>query len=66
MVNQERIRMFGEKENYKYLGILEANTIKQTEIKKKKKKKKKKLNEEKKYLRRTRKPLEIAEISSKG
>ena len=30
--NQERIRTFGEKENYKYLGILEADTIKQVEI----------------------------------
>ena len=26
----------GEKENYKYMGILEANTIKQTEVKDKK------------------------------
>ena len=26
--NQECIRKFGEKENYKYLGILEADTIK--------------------------------------
>ena len=26
--NQERIRTFGEKENYKYLGILEVDTIK--------------------------------------
>ena len=24
--NQERIRTLGEKENYKYLGILEADT----------------------------------------
>ena len=27
--NQENIRLFGEKENYKYLGILEADTFKQ-------------------------------------
>ena len=29
--NQERIRILGEKENDKYLGILEADTIKQVE-----------------------------------
>ena len=33
--NQERIRMLWEKENYKYLGILEVDTIKQVEIKEK-------------------------------
>ena len=33
--NQDRIRTFGEKENYKYLGILETNTIKQAEMKEK-------------------------------
>ena len=32
--NQEKIRMLGEKENYKYLGILEVDTTKQAEIKK--------------------------------
>ena len=31
--NQDKIRMLGEKENYKYLGILEADTIKQMEMK---------------------------------
>ena len=31
--NQERIRTLGKKENYKYLGILEAEAIKQTEMK---------------------------------
>ena len=31
-LNQESIRILGEKENYKYLGILGADTIKQTEI----------------------------------
>ena len=32
--NQERMRTLGEKETNKYLGILEADTIKQVEIKK--------------------------------
>ena len=35
--NQEKIRTFGEKKTFKYLGILEANTIKQVEIKEVKK-----------------------------
>ena len=30
--NQEKIRMLREKENYKYLRILEADTIKKMEI----------------------------------
>ena len=30
--SQEVIRTLGEKETYKYLGILEANTIKQAEM----------------------------------
>ena len=47
--NQEKIRTYGEKETYKYLGILEADTIKQAEMKEKKLKE---------YLRRTRKLLE--------
>ena len=47
--NQDKIRTLGEKETFKYLGILEADTIKQEEMKEKVK------NE---YLRRTRKPLE--------
>ena len=46
--NQEKIITFGEKENYKYLGILEADTIKQAENQKSKKE----------YLRRTRTLLE--------
>ena len=37
--NQERMRTQGEKETYKYLGILKADTIKQKEIRKKKLKK---------------------------
>ena len=47
--NQGKIRTLGEKEMYKYLDILEANTIKQVEMKEKIKKE---------YLRRTRKLLE--------
>ena len=31
--NQDKIRMLGENETYKYLGILEADTIKQVEMK---------------------------------
>ena len=46
--NQDKIRKLGEKETYKYLGILEADTIKQVEMTEKIKKK---------YLRRTRKVL---------
>ena len=34
--NQDKIRTLGEKEAYKYLVILEADTIKQVEMKKKK------------------------------
>ena len=34
--NQEKVRMLGEKETYKYLGILEVDTIKHAEMKKKK------------------------------
>ena len=47
--------MLGEKETYKYLGILEANTIKQVEMKEK-------IQNE--YLRRTRKLL-LIKLSSK-
>ena len=42
---QDKIRMLGENETYKYLGILEADTIKQVKMKDKVKKE---------YLRRTR------------
>ena len=31
--NQEKIRTLGEKETYKYLGILEVDTIKQIKMK---------------------------------
>ena len=47
--DQDKIRTIGEKEMYKYLGILEADTIKQVEMKEKKKKE---------YQRKTRKLLE--------
>ena len=36
--NQDKIRTFGENETYKYLGILEADTIKQVQMKDKIKK----------------------------
>ena len=38
LANQERIRKLVEKNDYKYLGILEADTIKQEEMEKKEKK----------------------------
>ena len=31
--NQEKVRMLGEKETYKYLGIFKADIIKQVEMK---------------------------------
>ena len=34
LLNQDRIWTLGEKENYEHLGILEADTIKQAEMKK--------------------------------
>ena len=46
LTNYEKLRTLGEKETYKYLGILEADTIKQVEMKEKIKKE---------YLRRTKK-----------
>ena len=46
--NQDKIRTLGENETYKFLGILEAGTIKQEEIEDKIRKE---------YLRRTRKVL---------
>ena len=48
--NRESIRIIGEKENYKYLGILDVDTIKQREMKEKLRK----VNH-----RKTRKLLEI-------
>ena len=35
LTNQDKIRTIGEKETYKYLGVLEADTIKQKETKEK-------------------------------
>ena len=49
LLNQDKIGTLGEKETYKYLGILEADTIRQVEMKEKIKKE---------YPRRTRKLLE--------
>ena len=40
--NQEKIKILGEKENFRYLEILKANTIKHAEMKERMKKKKKK------------------------
>ena len=47
--NEDKIRTLAENQTYKYLGILEADTIKQVEMKEK---------IQKEYLRRTRKLLE--------
>ena len=47
--NPDKIRMLAENETYKYLGILEAENIKQVEMKDK---------IQKEYFRRTRKLLE--------
>ena len=47
--NHDKIRTLGENETYKYLGILEADTSKEVEVKGKIKKE---------YLKRTRKLLE--------
>ena len=54
--NQDKIRTLAENETYKYLGILEAYTIKQVEMKNK---------IQKEYLRRTRKLLET-KLSSRN
>ena len=54
--NQDQIRTLAENETYKYLGFLEANTIKQGEIKNK---------IQKDYLRRARKLLET-KLSSRN
>ena len=54
--NQDKIRTLGENETYKYLGILETDTIKQVEMKDK---------IQKEYLRRTRKLLET-KLSSRN
>ena len=49
LLNQDKIRTLGEKETYKYLSILEADTIKQVKMKE---------IIEKEYLRRNKKLLE--------
>ena len=54
--NQDRIRTLEEKETYEYLGILEADTIKQVQMKD---------TIRKEYLRRTRKLLET-KLSSRN
>ena len=54
--NKDKIKTLAENETYKYLGILEADTIKQAEMKEK---------IQKEYLRRTRKLLET-KLSSKN
>ena len=56
LLNQDKIRTLGGNETYKYLGILEADTIKQVEMKDK---------IQKEYLRRTRKLLET-KLSSRN
>ena len=56
--NQEKIRKLGEKETYKYLGILEVDCIKHVKLKEKKNTSGKQENYSK--------PNCIAEISSKG
>ena len=53
--NPVKIRTMGENETYKYLGILEADTIKQVEMKD---------QIQKEYLRRTRKLLETKRINT--
>ena len=54
--NHDRIRTLGEKETYKYLGILEADTTKQVQMKD---------TTRKEYLRRTRK-LHETKVSSRN
>ena len=54
--NQDKIRTLGEKETYKYLGILEADILKQVEMKE---------TIKKEYLWRTRKLLET-KLSSRN
>ncbi len=52
--NHDKIRTLGENETYRYLSILEADTIKQVEMKN---------NIQKEYLRRSRKLLETKHSS---
>ena len=55
--NQDKIRSLGENETCKYLGILEADTIEQVEMKDK---------IQKEYCRRTRKLLDSQIVASWG
>ena len=55
-LKEEKTRTPGENETYKYLGMLEADTIKQVEMKEK---------IQKEYIRRTRKLLET-KLSSRN
>ena len=57
MLNQEKIKMFGEKETYKKFGIFNADSIKQVEMEKKR------ILEERETFSR---PGSAAGISSKG
>ena len=59
LVNQKSIRTFGEKENYKYLGILKADIIKLVEMEKEKKRVPQK--NEKSFLKK----ISTAQISSR-
>ena len=59
--NKERIRILGEKEIYKFLWILEADTIKQVEMREKKETKNISCK-----LKKFSKLSYIAEISSKA
>ena len=54
--NHDKITTLGENETYKYLGVLEADTIKQVQMKD---------TTRKEYLRRTRKLLET-KLSSRN
>ena len=54
--NHDKIRTLGKNETYKYVGILEADTVKQVEMKD---------TTRKEYLRRTRKQLET-KLSSRN
>ena len=61
VLNQESMRTLGEKKNYKYFRILEADTIKQAEMKEKKKKEKSASGEKENVS----KPNSVPKISSK-
>ena len=56
LLNEDKVRTLAENETYEYLGIWEANTIKQVEMKEK---------IQKEYIRRTRKLLDT-KLSSRN